>query len=177
MEGPTPVSALIHAATMVTAGIFLLLRLNAVLTLSPITLKFLVIIGSLTTFISALVAITQFDIKKIIAYSTCSQLGYMFLSVGLLNFSGSFYHLINHAFFKALLFLAAGAIIHGLNGEQDIRKMGGLLKIFPFYHFCILISSLSMCGLFFFSGFFSKEYILVYFNFFSSSTTLYLFSF
>lgn len=177
MEGPTPVSALIHAATMVTAGIFLLLRLNAILTLSPTTLNFLIIIGSLTTFISALVAITQFDIKKIIAYSTCSQLGYMFLSIGLLNFSGSFYHLINHAFFKALLFLAAGAIIHGLNGEQDIRKMGGLLRIFPFYYFCVLISSLSMCGLFFFSGFFSKEYILSYFNFFSTSTTLFLFSF
>lgn len=177
MEGPTPVSALIHAATMVTAGIFLLLRLNAVLILSNFTLNFLIIVGSLTTFISALIAITQFDIKKIIAYSTCSQLGYMFLSIGLLNFSGSFYHLVNHAFFKALLFLSAGAIIHGLNGEQDVRKMGGLIKIFPFYYFCILISSFSMCGLFFLSGFFSKEYILTYFSFFSSSSSLFLFSY
>jgi len=177
MEGPTPVSALIHAATMVTAGIFLLLRLNIVLALSPLTLNFLIIVGSLTTFVSALIAVTQFDIKKIIAYSTCSQLGYMFLSIGLLNFSGSFYHLVNHAFFKALLFLSAGAIIHGLNGEQDIRKMGGLLKVFPFYYFCILISSLSMCGLFFLSGFFSKEYVISYFSFFSSSTNLLLFGY
>ena len=177
MEGPTPVSALIHAATMVTAGIFLLLRLGPLLVLAPITLNFLIIIGALTTFVSALIALTQFDIKKIIAYSTCSQLGYMFLSIGLLNFSGSFYHLLNHAFFKALLFLTAGALIHGLHGEQDIRRMGGLIKVFPFYYFCILISSLSMCGMFFFSGFYSKESILTYFNFFSSSTTLLLFSY
>lgn len=176
MEGPTPVSALIHAATMVTAGIYLLLRLSNLLVFAPNVLNFLVVVGSLTAFICALVATVQFDIKRIIAYSTCSQLGYMVLSIGLTNFYGSFYHLINHAFFKALLFLTAGAIIHSLNGEQDIRKMGGLIKILPFYYFCILISSLSMIGLFFFSGFYSKDLILSSFNTFSSSSTL-LFSY
>jgi NADH:ubiquinone oxidoreductase subunit 5 (subunit L)/multisubunit Na+/H+ antiporter MnhA subunit len=176
MEGPTPVSALIHAATMVTAGIYFLLRLSYILILSPIMLNFLIVLGALTAFICALVATVQFDIKKIIAYSTCSQLGYMVLSIGLANFQGSFYHLINHAFFKALLFLTAGAIIHSLSGEQDIRKMGGLFQILPFYYFCVIISSLSMVGCFFFSGFYSKEHIINSFNFYSATTSI-LFSY
>lgn len=176
MEGPTPVSALIHAATMVTAGIYFLLRLSHILVLAYVVLNFLIVLGALTAFVCALVATVQFDIKKIIAYSTCSQLGYMILSIGLTNFHGSFYHLINHAFFKALLFLTAGAIIHSLNGEQDIRKMGGLVRILPFYYFCILISSLSMIGFFFFSGFYSKEFIINSFNFHSPSPVI-LFSY
>jgi len=167
MEGPTPVSALIHAATMVTAGIYLLLRLSPLLILTKSILFLLMLIGALTAFFSALISIVQFDIKKIIAYSTCSQLGYMFVALGLTQFQVSFYHLVNHAFFKALLFLVAGSIIHSLNGEQDIRKMGGLLRVFPVQYICFLIASLSMTGFFFFSGFYSKELIILTSYFFS----------
>jgi NADH:ubiquinone oxidoreductase subunit 5 (subunit L)/multisubunit Na+/H+ antiporter MnhA subunit len=127
MEGPTPVSALLHAATMVTAGVYLLLRCSHFLVFSPKVALFAVVLGTLTTLAGGFIALTQMDIKKIIAYSTCSQLGYMITACGSLNFSGSFFHLVNHAFFKALLFLTAGAIIHTLRGEQDIRRMGNLV--------------------------------------------------
>jgi NADH:ubiquinone oxidoreductase subunit 5 (subunit L)/multisubunit Na+/H+ antiporter MnhA subunit len=170
MEGPTPVSALIHAATMVTAGIYLLLRLMPILICTKIILLILMLLGGLTAFFSALISTVQFDIKKIIAYSTCSQLGYMFVAIGLAQPQLAFYHLINHAFFKALLFLVAGSIIHSLNGEQDIRKMGGLLGIFPIQYICFLIASLSMIGFFFFSGFYSKE-LIISVAYISSETT------
>jgi len=157
MEGPTPVSALIHAATMVTAGLYLLLKCSSIIILSTFTMKLILVVGSTTIIISSLVAATQFDIKKIIAYSTCSQLGYMMVGIGYGNFVASYYHLISHAFIKATLFLCAGAIIHSLRGEQDIRKMSGLLKYYPFYYVVMLIASLSLSGLAFFSGYYSKE--------------------
>ena len=160
MEGPTPVSALIHAATMVTAGIFLLLRFHNFIILSEYGLVFLLIIGAFTAFVSGTIALVQYDLKKIVAYSTCSQLGLMFYALGLCNFSVSFFHLFNHAFFKALLFLSSGSIIHALNNEQDIRKMGGLFLKMPFTYCCLLIATLSIIGFPFLSGFYSKEIIL-----------------
>jgi len=126
MEGPTPVSALIHAATMVTAGVFILIRFFSILDKVNLVLSLIIIIGASTIFFAGIVGSYQFDLKKIIAYSTCSQLGYMVVSCGISNYSISLFHLMNHAFFKALLFLGAGAIIHAINDEQDIRKMGGL---------------------------------------------------
>lgn len=126
MEGPTPVSALIHAATMVTAGVFLVLRCSFLFELCPVMLNFLIFFGSITVFFGSIVGMTQFDIKKIIAYSTCSQLGYMLVACGFSNYNVAFFHLVNHAFIKALLFLSAGVIISRLRGEQDIRRMGGL---------------------------------------------------
>jgi proton-translocating NADH-quinone oxidoreductase chain L len=164
MEGPTPVSSLIHAATMVTAGIFLILRCSFVFELVPTVLLWIVFFGSLTTFFASSIGIFQNDLKKIVAYSTCSQLGYMFLACGLSGYNYSMFHLFNHAFFKALLFLTAGYIIHSISNEQDIRKMGGLLKLFPFSYIMILIASLSLMGLPFYSGFYSKEKIVELFN-------------
>jgi len=160
MEGPTPVSALIHAATMVTAGIFLFIRCSPIFEFIPNILMIMVLIGSLTTFLGATIGMLQNDIKKIIAYSTCSQLGYMCLACGVSNYFGSFFHLINHAFFKALLFLSAGALIHSLYDEQDIRKMGNLIQLLPFIYISFLIGSLALAGFPFLSGFYSKDYIL-----------------
>lgn len=162
MEGPTPVSALIHAATMVTAGIFLLIRFSPLIEFSGNVLLFISFLGGLTAFFSATIGLVQYDIKKIIAYSTCSQLGYMVFSCGLSNYSGSFFHLFNHGFFKALLFLGAGSVIHSLLNEQDIRKMGGLIKLLPFTYIIFFIGSLSLCGFPFLTGFYSKDFLLEY---------------
>ena len=159
MEGPTPVSALIHAATMVTAGVFLVIRLSYIFELSCNT-WLLVVFGGLTALFGSLVAIVQFDIKKVIAFSTTSQLGYMVLACGLSRYDLALFHLFNHAFFKALLFLAAGVIIHSLMDEQDMRKMGGLSKMMPFTYFSVLLASYALLGLPFLSGFYSKDLIL-----------------
>jgi NADH:ubiquinone oxidoreductase subunit 5 (subunit L)/multisubunit Na+/H+ antiporter MnhA subunit len=160
MEGPTPVSALIHAATMVTAGVFLIIRCSYLFEYSLDILLIIGIIGSLTCFFSATIGIVQNDIKKIIAFSTCSQLGYMIFSCGLSSYHISFFHLINHAFFKALLFLTSGIIIHAFNNEQDMRKMGGVLKLLPCSYSFMLIGSLALAGFPFLSGFYSKDIIL-----------------
>lgn len=160
MEGPTPVSALIHAATMVTAGVFLVIRCSPVFEYAPEVLTIVTFIGASTSLFAATIALTQNDIKKVIAYSTCSQLGYMVFGCGFSNYAGSFFHLLNHAFFKALLFLSAGAIIHSLSGEQDIRKMGGLVQVMPFTYVMMLIGSLSLAGFPFLSGYYSKDAIL-----------------
>lgn len=160
MEGPTPVSALIHAATMVTAGVYLILRCSYFFELSPNFLKLLIIVGSLTALLGASTAFFQYDIKKIIAYSTCSQLGYMFVACGLSRYDISLFHLINHGFFKAALFLCAGIIIHTLSGEQDVRKMGGLKKVLPLVYSSMLISSSALAGIPFLSGFYSKDAIM-----------------
>ncbi|NBX52948.1 MAG: NADH-quinone oxidoreductase subunit L [Proteobacteria bacterium] len=160
MEGPTPVSALIHAATMVTAGVFLVARCSPLFELSPIALDFVVIIGATTALFSATIALTQNDIKKIIAYSTCSQLGYMFFACGLSAYSGAIFHLATHAFFKALLFLSAGSVIHAMHHEQDIQKMGGLWKKIPFTYAMMWIGSLALAGFPPFAGFYSKDVIL-----------------
>ncbi len=160
MEGPTPVSALIHAATMVTAGVFLVARCSPIFEYSPIALNFITIIGGLTAIFAATIAITQNDIKKIIAYSTCSQLGYMFFACGLSAYSAGVFHLLTHGFFKALLFLGAGAVIHAMHHEQDIRKMGGLWKKIPFTFVMMWIGSLALAGFPPFAGFYSKDAIL-----------------
>jgi NADH-ubiquinone oxidoreductase chain 5 len=160
MEGPTPVSALLHAATMVTAGVFLIIRSSLIFEFCNNILILLCIFGSITALFSGIVAAFQYDIKKIIAYSTCSQLGYMFFSAGLSNYNLAFFHLFNHAFFKALLFLSAGVLIHSLFDEQDIRKMGNLLPIFNYIYLSILIGSLAILGFPFLSGFYSKDLIL-----------------
>lgn len=160
MEGPTPVSALLHAATMVTAGIFLMIRSFPILEYAPLTMNCMIILGALTAFFAATCGLVQHDIKKIIAFSTCSQLGYMFYACGLGNFSASLYHLTNHAFFKALLFLCAGAVIHVLQGEQDLRRMGGLVQVMPMTYTAMLIASLSLLGFPFLSGFYSKDILI-----------------
>jgi NADH:ubiquinone oxidoreductase subunit 5 (subunit L)/multisubunit Na+/H+ antiporter MnhA subunit len=160
MEGPTPVSSLLHAATMVTAGIFLLIRCAIFFEYAGSLLVFITLIGGLTSFFFAMVSIFQYDIKKIIAYSTCSQLGYMFFSSGLSNYQIAIFHLFNHAFFKALLFLGAGSIIHAIIDEQDIRKMGKFLNYLPFTYICIFIGSLAIIGFPFLTGFYSKDIIL-----------------
>jgi NADH-ubiquinone oxidoreductase chain 5 len=160
MEGPTPVSALIHAATMVTAGIFLIIRCSPIFEYSPIMLNIIIWVGAVTAFFAATLGLVQNDIKKIIAYSTCSQLGYMAFICGTSNYSVGLFHLSNHAFFKALLFLGAGSVIHSLGNEQDIRKMGGLVNIIPFTYVMMLIGSLSLAGFPFLSGFYSKDIIL-----------------
>ena len=162
MEGPTPVSALIHAATMVTAGVFLLLRSVYMLKYDHNSLLIISFLGGITSFIAATIGLFQNDIKKIIAYSTCSQLGYMVLSCGLNNYSGSLFHLMNHAFFKALLFLSAGAIIHSMLDQQDVRRMGMLLKYLPVSYTMTLIGSLTIMGIPFLTGFYSKDFILEY---------------
>jgi len=160
MEGPSPVSALIHAATMVTAGIFLLVRVSPLLEYSPQTLFLCVMLGSITAFFASTVALFQFDIKKIIAFSTCSQLGYMLFACGLSSYDFAMFHLFNHAFFKALLFLSAGAVIHSMSDEQDIRRMGGLSKLLPLSYVAILCGSFSLAGIPFSTGFYSKDAIL-----------------
>src|SRR6201992_807878 len=160
MEGPTPVSALIHAATMVTAGVFLIIKCSPLFEYVPTILSFITFIGATTAFFSATIGLVQNDIKKVIAYSTCSQLGYMILACGLSNYHISLFHLVNHAFFKALLFLSAGAIIHSLSNEQDMRRFGGLAKLLPFTSTMLLIGSLSLMGIPFLTGFYSKDLIL-----------------
>ena len=160
MEGPTPVSALIHAATMVTAGVFLIVRCSFIIDLSPAVLNLMLYVGCATLVVSGLIAVFQNDIKKIVAYSTCSQLGYMVFSCGLSGYNLAVFHLFNHAFFKALLFLACGSLIHALKGEQDIRKMGGLYSVMPVTYISFLVGSASLIGVPFFSGFFSKDSIL-----------------
>lgn len=160
MEGPSPVSALIHAATLVTAGIFLIIRCSPIFEYAPTALFFIALVGSLTAFIAATIALVQEDVKKTIAYSTMSQLGYMSFICGLSSYDLSLFHLINHAFFKALLFLGIGAVIHSLAGEQDIRKLGQLAKVLPYTYTMLLIGSLSLAGFPFLSGFFSKDLIL-----------------
>jgi NADH-ubiquinone oxidoreductase chain 5 len=160
MEGPTPVSALLHAATMVTAGVFLVIRSSLIFEYSSKILVLLILFGTITALFSSMIATFQYDIKKIIAYSTCSQLGYMFFSCGLSNYNVAFFHLFNHAFFKSLLFLSAGVLIHSLFDEQDIRKMGNLANILNFVYLAILIGSLAILGFPFLSGFYSKDLIL-----------------
>jgi NADH-ubiquinone oxidoreductase chain 5 len=160
MEGPTPVSALIHAATMVTAGIFLIIRVSFLYEYSFKILEFMTFIGVFTSFVAASIGLIQNDLKKVIAYSTCSQLGYMIFSCGLSNYVTSIFHLTNHAFFKALLFLSAGSIIHSVFDEQDIRKMGGLFTFLPFTFIVVLIGSLALIGFPFLTGFYSKDLIL-----------------
>lgn len=160
MEGPTPVSALLHAATMVTAGVFLLIRCSSLFEMSLVILNLVAVIGGLTALFSALVACFQFDIKKIVAYSTCSQLGYMFFSCGLSNYNIALFHLFNHAFFKAALFLGAGCIISSLLDEQDIRKMGEMARGLPLTYITLLIGSLAITGFPFLTGFYSKDLVL-----------------
>src|SRR6202453_4475765 len=161
MAGPTPVSALIHAATMVTAGVYMIARSATLFTKAPITMDTVALIGLATAFFAATVGLTQMDIKKVFAYSTVSQLGYMFLGVGVGAFSAGIFHLMTHAFFKALLFLGAGAVIHGLHGEQDLRQMGGLFKHMKITAITLFCASLAISGFPFTSGFFSKDAILV----------------
>lgn len=160
MEGPTPVSALIHAATMVTAGIFLLLRASTLLSFSVSVSSFLLVLGSLTAFFAASVGATQYDLKKIIAYSTCSQLGYMAAAAGAGAYDVCFYHLVNHAFFKALLFLTAGVVIHSILNDQDLRRYGGLIRLLPYSYLMMLVGSLAITGFPFLSGYYSKEGLL-----------------
>lgn len=160
MEGPTPVSALIHAATMVTAGVFLIIRCSCLFEHCYHIRSFITILGASTAFFAATIGLVQNDLKKVIAYSTCSQLGYMIFACGLSNYSISLFHLSNHAFFKALLFLGAGSVIHAVGNEQDMRKMGGLKKIIPFTYSIILTGSLALAGFPFLTGFYSKDLIL-----------------
>ena len=160
MEGPTPVSALIHAATMVTAGVFLLIRCSPLLEYAPNALIVIAIIGACTAFMAATIGVVQNDIKKVIAYSTCSQLGYMVFACGISNYATSLFHLMNHAFFKALLFLSAGCVIHAMADEQDMRKLGGLIKSLPMTYSMMLIGSLSLMGFPFLTGYYSKDAIL-----------------
>ncbi|PAM92320.1 NADH-quinone oxidoreductase subunit L [Flavobacterium sp. IR1] len=161
MAGPTPVSALIHAATMVTAGIFMITRLNFVFDLAPEVQNIIAIVGAITSLVAATIGLVQTDIKKVLAYSTVSQLGLMFLALGLGAYEVAVFHVITHAFFKACLFLGSGSVIHGLHGEQDMRKMGGLRKAMPITFWTMLVSSLAISGVPFFSGFFSKDEILL----------------
>jgi NADH-quinone oxidoreductase subunit L len=161
MAGPTPVSALIHAATMVTAGIYMIARSNILYTLSPVSQTVVAIVGLATAILAATIAIKQNDIKKVLAYSTVSQLGYMFLGLGVGAYTGAVFHVMTHAFFKALLFLGAGSVIHAMHHEQDIRKMGGLAKKLPHTHWTFLVGCIAIAGIPPFSGFFSKDEILV----------------
>lgn len=160
MAGPTPISALIHAATMVTAGIYLVARSSVMFVLSPVTMDIILVVGVATAIVGSLIAIYQTDIKKVLAYSTVSQLGFLFMALGLGSFSGAMFHLTTHAFFKALLFLAAGSVIHALSGEQDIRNMGGLRKKIPFTFALFIVGTIAISGIPPFAGFFSKEMIL-----------------
>jgi len=160
MEGPTPVSALIHAATMVTAGVFLVARCSALFEFAPWTLGFVTFVGASTAFFAATIGLVQNDIKRVIAYSTCSQLGYMFFVCGLGAYSVGIFHLYTHAFFKALLFLSAGSVIHAMSDEQDMRNMGGIWRKIPITYAMMWIGSLALAGMPFFAGFFSKDLIL-----------------
>jgi NADH-quinone oxidoreductase subunit L len=161
MAGPTPVSALIHAATMVTAGIFMITRLNFIFDLTPDVQSIIAVIGAITALAAATIGLVQNDIKKVLAYSTVSQLGLMFLALGLGAYEVAVFHVITHAFFKACLFLGSGSVIHALHGEQDMRKMGGLKKVMPITFITMLVSSLAISGVPVFSGFFSKDEILL----------------
>ncbi len=160
MAGPTPVSALIHAATMVTAGVYLFVRMSGVLVLAPHAMEVIAWTGALTAFVAATIGMTQWDIKKILAYSTVSQLGYMFLAIGVGAFSAAQFHLMTHAFFKALMFLGSGSVIHAMHEEQDVRKMGGLRKYLPITHLTFVLGWLAIIGIPPFAGFFSKDEIL-----------------
>jgi NADH-ubiquinone oxidoreductase chain 5 len=160
MEGPTPVSALIHAATMVTAGVYLLMRTSPIIEYSSIILLIILWIGAITTVFSSLIGLFQQDIKKVIAYSTMSQLGMMVIAVGLSSYNLALFHLVNHAFYKALLFLGAGAVIHAVNDNQDFRKYGGLINYLPLSYSIMLIASLSLVAFPFMTGFYSKDLII-----------------
>jgi NADH-quinone oxidoreductase subunit L len=160
MEGPTPVSALIHAATMVTAGVYMVARMNPLFSRAPMAMFVVALIGALTAFYSATIGLVQTDIKKVLAYSTISQLGYMFLGCGVGAYAAGIFHLMTHAFFKGLLFLAAGSVIHAMGGEQDMMKMGGLRKHIPITYWTMLIATLAIAGIPGFAGFFSKDEIL-----------------
>lgn len=162
MAGPTPVSALIHAATMVTAGVYMIVRLNPLFLAAPNTMAVIAIIGALTAVLAATIGLTQYDIKKVLAYSTVSQLGYMFLACGVGAFGAAMFHLMTHAFFKALMFLGSGSVIHSMHEEQDIRKMGGLKKYMPITHITFFLGWLAIIGMPPFAGFFSKDEILAY---------------
>ena len=160
MEGPTPVSALIHAATMVTAGVFMVCRLSPMFEYAPWALGLVTVVGATTCIFAAFVGLTQFDIKRVIAYSTCSQLGYMFFAAGVSAYQAAMFHLMTHAFFKALLFLGSGSVIHAMSGEQDMRKMGGLWKKIPVTYALMWIGSLALAGVPPFAGYFSKDAII-----------------
>ena len=160
MEGPTPVSALIHAATMVTAGVFMVARCSPLFELAPVALAVVTGIGATTAFFAATVGTTQNDIKRVIAYSTCSQLGYMFFALGVSAYGAAIFHLMTHAFFKALLFLSAGSVIHAMSDEQDMRRMGGIWRMIPVTYAMMWIGSLALAGVPFFAGFFSKDMII-----------------
>jgi NADH-quinone oxidoreductase subunit L len=160
MEGPTPVSALIHAATMVTAGVYMVARCSALYSLAPFSLTVVATVGALTAIFAASIGICQFDIKRVLAYSTVSQLGYMFLACGVGAYAAGIFHLMTHAFFKALLFLGSGSVIHALSGEQDMRKMGDLKRHLPITYWTFIIATLALAGIFPLAGFFSKDEIL-----------------
>ena len=160
MEGPTPVSALIHAATMVTAGVFMICRLSPMLEYAPLSLDIITVVGASTAIFAATVGFTQFDIKRVIAYSTCSQLGYMFFAAGVSAYPAAMFHLTTHAFFKALLFLGAGSVIHAMSDEQDLRNMGGIWRKVPVTYVMMWVGSLALAGFPFFAGFYSKDMIL-----------------
>ncbi|MEQ9332712.1 NADH-quinone oxidoreductase subunit L [Thalassobaculum sp.] len=160
MEGPTPVSALIHAATMVTAGVFLVARMSPLFEYAPIALQVVTVVGAATAFFAATVGMCQNDIKRVIAYSTCSQLGYMFFALGVSAYPAAIFHLMTHAFFKALLFLSAGSVIHALSDEQDMRNMGGIWRKIPFTYAMMWIGSLALAGIPWFAGYYSKDMIL-----------------
>jgi len=162
MEGPTPVSALIHAATMVTAGVYMVARLSLLFAMAPISMTVVAVIGGATAFYAATIGITQYDIKRVLAYSTISQLGYMFMACGVGAFASGIFHLMTHAFFKALLFMGAGSVMHALSGELDMRRMGGLRKELPRTYWTYLAGTIAIAGIFPFAGFFSKDEILFY---------------
>ncbi|NCN42239.1 NADH-quinone oxidoreductase subunit L [bacterium] len=162
MAGPTPVSALIHAATMVTAGVYLIVRMSALFMIAPYAMEVIAWTGALTALFAATIGMTQWDIKKILAYSTVSQLGFMFLAVGVGAFHAAMFHLMTHAFFKALMFLGSGSVIHSMHEEQDVRKMGGLAKVMPITHLTFFLGWLAIIGMPPFAGFFSKDEILAY---------------
>lgn len=160
MEGPTPVSALIHAATMVTAGVFLVARMSPLYEYAPLARDMIIVVGALTAIFAATIALTQTDIKRVIAYSTCSQLGYMFFAAGCSAYNAAIFHLVTHAFFKALLFLGAGSVIHAMSDEQDMHKMGGIYRLIPKTYAFMWIGSLALAGIPLFAGFYSKDAIL-----------------
>ncbi len=160
MEGPTPVSALIHAATMVTAGVFMVVRLSPLFELAPSVLALVAVIGALTAFMAGTIALAQNDIKRVIAYSTCSQLGYMFFAIGVSAYGAAIFHLMTHAFFKSLLFLGSGSVIHAMSDEQDMRKMGGIWRKIPLTYAVMWVGSLALVGIPFFAGYYSKDIII-----------------
>ena len=170
MEGPTPVSALIHAATMVTAGVYMIGRNAVLFSHAPETLGIVAVIGAATAFFAGTIGLVQTDIKRVLAYSTVSQLGYMFLAMGVGAYTAGIFHLYTHAFFKALLFLGSGAVIHALHGEQDLRNMGGLKQELPITYWTFVVGALAIAGVPGLSGFFSKDEIL--FRTFASGHTI-----